>query len=377
MASTFVRPSAFSICASMPIAPTSRPVAFSIWVSSRSRATTCSAVCTLGSMIASRLAPAPSTTCHHVGVGPLRGPVVDPHGADPCRPSRPRSAPRRCSCGRPAWPGARRRPRCRGRPGRSAAPWPCRSSWCWTPAPPGWSVGTGADGRRAAWSWPRRLPTPVRPVTGRAPVTLPTARSRPARRARYAAPSRGGRARLADVSEQNATPSAPPDQQAALLAEAANKSGLLWVDVPGDRAWPAWHVWVEGAAYVVSGPGEQTLPALPQDVVLVLRSKDTGGRLLRVAGPRRAAHAAGPAVGAGHQRARRRPGSTPRQATSSAAGPPRRPSPRWCRSCPCWRAPAGTTTRPGPPRRRPRRPRPAPGSPWHLKGRPKRRRGTR
>jgi hypothetical protein len=84
------------------------------------------------------------------------------------------------------------------------------------------------------------------------------------------------------VSEQSATPSAPPGQQAALLAEAANKSGLLWVDVPGDRAWPAWHVWVEGAAYVVSGPGEQTLPALPDDVVLVLRSKDTGGRLLRV-----------------------------------------------------------------------------------------------
>src|SRR3954447_21666048 len=42
------------------------------------------------------------------------------------------------------------------------------------------------------------------------------------------------RARLADVSEQSA--SAPPDQQAALLAEAANKSGLLWVDVAGDRA---------------------------------------------------------------------------------------------------------------------------------------------
>ena len=63
MASTLVRPSAFSICASMPIAPdVAGRVAFSIWVSSRSRATTCSAVCTFGSMIASRLAPAPSTT---------------------------------------------------------------------------------------------------------------------------------------------------------------------------------------------------------------------------------------------------------------------------------------------------------------------------
>ena len=74
-----------------------------------------------------------------------------------------------------------------------------------------------------------------------------------------------------------------PTRRQALLAEAATKSGLLWVDVPGDRAWPAWHVWVDGTAYVVSGPGEQALPELPESVVLVLRSKDTGGRLLRVA----------------------------------------------------------------------------------------------
>ena len=36
------------------------------------------------------------------------------------------------------------------------------------------------------------------------------------------------------------------------------------------------------AAYVVSGPGEQSLPWLPDEVELVLRSKDTGGRLLAV-----------------------------------------------------------------------------------------------
>lgn len=72
------------------------------------------------------------------------------------------------------------------------------------------------------------------------------------------------------------------DTGAALVAEAMAKSGLLWVDVPGDRAWPAWHVWVAGTAYVVNGPGEQTLPWLPERVELVLRSKDTGGRLLRV-----------------------------------------------------------------------------------------------
>jgi hypothetical protein len=67
---------------------------------------------------------------------------------------------------------------------------------------------------------------------------------------------------------------------AALLNEAMTKSGLLWIDVAGDRAWPAWHVWDDGAAYVVSGPGEQPLPWLPEEVRLILRSKDTGGRLL-------------------------------------------------------------------------------------------------
>lgn len=66
----------------------------------------------------------------------------------------------------------------------------------------------------------------------------------------------------------------------ALLSEAGKKSGILWIDIPGDRAWPAWHVWLEGTAYVVTGPGEQTLPDLPADVAVTFRSKSTGGRLV-------------------------------------------------------------------------------------------------
>ena len=62
IASMLIRPLAFSICASMPMRPTSKPLDFSIWVSSRSSATTWSAVCTLGSMMQSRFGPAPSTT---------------------------------------------------------------------------------------------------------------------------------------------------------------------------------------------------------------------------------------------------------------------------------------------------------------------------
>jgi hypothetical protein len=75
---------------------------------------------------------------------------------------------------------------------------------------------------------------------------------------------------------------APPLNITALFAEAASKSGLLWVEVPGDRAWPFWHAWAQDTVYAVSGPGEQTLPWMPDEVLIVARSKDTGGRLLTV-----------------------------------------------------------------------------------------------
>ncbi|GAB3877592.1 hypothetical protein [Terrabacter terrigena] len=102
---------------------------------------------------------------------------------------------------------------------------------------------------------------------------------------------------MTERATEPATPPATPpanqpaaDQQAepqsanasALLNEAMAKSGLLWIEVADDRTWPAWHVWDDGAALVVSGPGEQPLPWLPKEVRLILRSKDTGGRLLTV-----------------------------------------------------------------------------------------------
>src|SRR5665811_1580967 len=68
----------------------------------------------------------------------------------------------------------------------------------------------------------------------------------------------------------------------ALLSEAAKKTGLLWIDIPGDRAWPAWHAWLEDTAYVVAGPGGQSLPVLPAGVAVMFRSKDTGGLLVSV-----------------------------------------------------------------------------------------------
>ncbi len=92
------------------------------------------------------------------------------------------------------------------------------------------------------------------------------------------------------MSEQTPQgPSAAPVDLARLTAEAANKSGLLWVRIPeSGESFPVWHVWHDPGAdgdggpvlYAVSGPGEQFLPWLPAEVELVLRSKDTGGRLL-------------------------------------------------------------------------------------------------
>ncbi|RAY13275.1 hypothetical protein DPM19_19480 [Actinomadura craniellae] len=74
------------------------------------------------------------------------------------------------------------------------------------------------------------------------------------------------------------------DVDAALVEEAAKKSGLLWLalpDLPQPRA--AWHLWHDGAAYVLTGgEGEQPLPGLPEAdrVRVTVRSKDKGGRLV-------------------------------------------------------------------------------------------------
>ncbi|WP_270888355.1 hypothetical protein [Pedococcus sp. 5OH_020] len=75
---------------------------------------------------------------------------------------------------------------------------------------------------------------------------------------------------------------AAPLNITALFAEAASKSGLMWVQPPHERAWPFWHAWAQDTVFVVSGPGEQMLPFLPEDVLVLVRSKDTGGRLLTV-----------------------------------------------------------------------------------------------
>jgi 8-oxo-dGTP diphosphatase len=71
----------------------------------------------------------------------------------------------------------------------------------------------------------------------------------------------------------------------ALVAEGTRRAGVIWLTVPGrDRPVPAWHIWRDppGAAYVVTGPGEQPLPGVAgaARVTVTVPSKDTGGALV-------------------------------------------------------------------------------------------------
>lgn len=69
----------------------------------------------------------------------------------------------------------------------------------------------------------------------------------------------------------------------ALIAEATKRAGLIWIKAGTGRPYPAWHVWhpagPDGAAYVLTGPGEQPLPGLAgaRRATVLVRSKDTGG----------------------------------------------------------------------------------------------------
>lgn len=70
--------------------------------------------------------------------------------------------------------------------------------------------------------------------------------------------------------------------QAALVTEATKKTGLVWVTVGNRRPHPVWHVWHEGAAYVITGGAEQPLPGISdgQRVLVTVPSKETGGRVV-------------------------------------------------------------------------------------------------
>ncbi|WP_129840693.1 hypothetical protein [Streptomyces sp. RFCAC02] len=71
----------------------------------------------------------------------------------------------------------------------------------------------------------------------------------------------------------------------ALVEEAARKSALVWVRGPADApARALWHVWHDGAVWIVGGPDEQPLDGLGlaagARATVTCRSKDKGGRLV-------------------------------------------------------------------------------------------------
>ena len=81
----------------------------------------------------------------------------------------------------------------------------------------------------------------------------------------------------------------PVQPPPALVAQATRRAGLVWLTIPGrEQPCPAWHIWrteglpPPGAAYVVTGPGEQPLPGLgdARQVTVTVASSQTGGRLL-------------------------------------------------------------------------------------------------
>ncbi len=72
----------------------------------------------------------------------------------------------------------------------------------------------------------------------------------------------------------------------ALVAEAARKGSIGWVDVgdPARAARALWLIWHDDAIVVVTGGGEQPDPGLTPDTeaTLVLRSKETQSRVVAV-----------------------------------------------------------------------------------------------
>lgn len=68
-----------------------------------------------------------------------------------------------------------------------------------------------------------------------------------------------------------------------LVSEATKKAGLVWLGLPGEaRHRPAWHVWADDAALLVTGGSEQPLPAIESAgrVEVTVPSKDKRSRLV-------------------------------------------------------------------------------------------------
>ncbi len=74
------------------------------------------------------------------------------------------------------------------------------------------------------------------------------------------------------------------DETVRLIGAAMKKSDVAWLSAdPADSHAPmtaAWYVWHDGAAYLLTGPGEQQLPGIvgSRACTVIGRSRTTGGR---------------------------------------------------------------------------------------------------
>jgi hypothetical protein len=125
---------------------------------------------------------------------------------------------------------------------------------------------------------------------GKAPAEKAAPREAAPREASREAAGKDGEekapAKAAPAKAAPAKPAAtvPPGPDAhPLVAEVMKKAPLVWVELLGMPAAPAWCVWIDGALYIVSGPGEQPVPGLADAsrASVVVRSADTLARIVR------------------------------------------------------------------------------------------------
>ena len=66
-----------------------------------------------------------------------------------------------------------------------------------------------------------------------------------------------------------------------LIEEATRRSGVVWVTAEGaERAQPVWHLWHDGAMYVVTGGLEQPLTETPRATVIVRSNATQADRVV-------------------------------------------------------------------------------------------------
>jgi hypothetical protein len=72
----------------------------------------------------------------------------------------------------------------------------------------------------------------------------------------------------------------PEIEQHPLVGEVMKKAAVVWITTNGERPVPAWPVWIDGAAHLVTGPGEQPIPPLTDTCAVTARSGSTHARIL-------------------------------------------------------------------------------------------------